>query len=66
MVIYRLAPGQIAPWDATYKLVADYGEQVGRTVTAKRGERLPLVAADDDSEFWFVLADEPGEVANAA
>jgi len=66
MVIYRLAPGEVAPWDGTYKLVADYGEQVGRTVSVRRGTRLPLAEAIDDSGLWFVLADEPGEAVNAA
>jgi hypothetical protein len=66
MVIYRLAPGEVAPWDGTYRLVADYGEQAGRAVSVKRGIRLPLVEATDDSELWFILVDEPGEAVNAA
>lgn len=66
MVIYRLAPGEIAPWSGTYRLVAHYGERIGRTVSVKRGEQLPLVEVEGDSELWFVLDDEAGEAINAA
>lgn len=66
MVIYRLAPGEVAPWDGRYILVAHYGERTGRTVSIKRGDRLPFVEIEGNSELWFVLEDEPGEAINAA
>jgi hypothetical protein len=63
--ILRLAPGDVAPWDGTYKLVAHYGEPMGRMVPMKRGERFPLIGVTDDSELWFVLMDE-SEIPEAA
>ncbi len=66
MVIYRLAPGDSAPWDGRYRLVAHYGEPQGRVVSVKRGERLPLVEVEGDSLLWFIREDEPGEAVNAA
>ena len=66
MVIYRLAPGEVAPWSGTYRLVEHFGERTGRTVSVERGEQLPLVKVEGDSELWFVLEDEPGEAVNAA
>lgn len=66
MVIHRLAPGELAPWDGRYRLVAHYGERTARTASVKRGEQLPLVEVEGDSELWFVLEDEPGEAVSAA
>jgi len=66
MVIFRLAPGEVAPWDGTYELVGEYGEHTGRLITLRNGERLPLVGAADDSELWFILLDEPTAVTDAA
>ncbi len=59
MVIYRLAPGEIAPWSGSYRLVGHYGERTGRTVDREAGERLPTVEVEDDAEMWFVLGDQP-------
>jgi hypothetical protein len=66
MVTYRLAPGEVAPWDGRYRLVTHYGERMDRMVSIKRGERLPLVEVEADSELWFVREDELGEAINAA
>jgi hypothetical protein len=66
MVIYRLAPGETAPWAGTYRLVEHYGERKGRTVSVKRGEQLPLVEVDGDFEMWFVFEGDPEEAINAA
>jgi len=66
MVIYRLAPGEIAPWSGTYRFVGHYGERTGRTVKIKSGEQLPLVEVEGDSEMWFALEDAPSEASNAA
>jgi hypothetical protein len=65
MVIYRRAPGEAAPWGGRYSIVREWGEQTG-TVFVKRGERLPLVEIDGESELWFVYEDEPGEAIHAA
>jgi hypothetical protein len=66
MVIYRLAPGELAPWSGTYRLVGHYGERTDRAVAVKAGEQLPLIEIEADSEMWFVLEDEPGEAVHAA
>ncbi len=66
MVIFRLAPGEVAPWAGSYRLVGHYGEWMGRTVSAKQGDRLPLVETEGKSELWFVLDDELAEAIDAA
>jgi hypothetical protein len=66
VVIYRLAPGELAPWGGTYRLVGHYGERTDRAVAIKAGEQLPLIEIDSDAEMWFVLEDEPREASNAA
>ncbi len=66
MVIYRLAPGEVAPWGGTYGLFEHYGERTERKFSVKRGEQLPLMEVEGDSELWFVLEDELGEAVNAA
>jgi hypothetical protein len=58
MVIYRLAPGELAPWSGGYRLVGDFGESLNRAVRVDRGARLPLVEVEDESEVWYVLEDE--------
>jgi hypothetical protein len=61
VVIFRLAPGEAAPWDGRYRLVGHYGEPLEVFAVRRAGELLPLVVSEAD-EVWFVwaAASEPG------
>lgn len=66
VVIFRLAPGETAPWSGTYPLFGHYGERTGRLVSVKCGDQLPLAQVKDDIEMWFVLENESDVATSAA
>lgn len=68
MVIYRLAPGEVAPWAGQYALVAEWGESLGFAIQCDAGERLPSITAAEAESAWYVLVGEqiPNEIAQAA
>jgi hypothetical protein len=64
MAILHQTPGEAALAPGIYALVGHYGEQLGFTGWFDKGERLPLVAAND--LVWYVLVDISIENAQAA
>jgi hypothetical protein len=64
MAILRHAPGEVAPVAGLYALVGHYGEPLGFAERYEKGERLPLVAADQ--LVWFVCVESSTETAQAA
>jgi hypothetical protein len=63
MPIFRLEPGEIAPWAGRYELVTHYGESTNFSVWCDEGARLPLVVSTTDELLWFVLKYETNEQA---
>jgi hypothetical protein len=68
MAILRLAPGDEAPWEGSYALVAEWGESLGFAVWRNKGERLPLTTVAEAGPVWYVLVGDhvPSEAAQAA
>ena len=63
MPIFRLQPGEIAPWTGQYTLVTHWGEATNYSVWRNEGEPLPVVASTADDPLWFVLKYEANEQA---
>jgi hypothetical protein len=62
MAIFRLEPGEVAPWPGFYSLVGHYGEGTNFSVWRDRGQRLPTFTGDPEhGPFWFVLVYEANE-----
>ena len=55
MAILRLTPGEVAPWEGQYALVAEWGESLGFAIWRNAGERLPLITATVTGPVWYVL-----------
>jgi len=67
MAIFRLAPGEIAPWDGLYVFVGHYGEATDLAVWCDRGDRLPHIAITADiGPLWYVREDEADELPRTA
>lgn len=62
MPIYRIQPGEPAPWTGQYRLVGHYGERTNYSVWCEEGATLPLVTSTADiGPLWFVLEYETNE-----
>ena len=67
MPIFRLQPGEVAPWSGQYALVGHYGEATDASVWCDAGQRLPVLAGPNEvGPLWFVLVEEANEQARVA
>jgi hypothetical protein len=66
MPVVRYRPRDRVPRDGTYALVHEWGEPTGIAVSCEQGDRLPLVAVAAEGPLWYVLAEVPDEIAQAA
>lgn len=62
MPVIRFIPGEPAPRAGSYELVLQWGERTGIAAQMQRGQPLPAVSVQSDSELWWVECEPMSEL----